>query len=116
MYTIPLRRALVVDSDLPYPEGVAAAEVLKVGSGAGPTAPRARARGKAGLWRRHRAVASAVRPAGRRPGVRRRGGAASSSFRRRWAAPPASASACQLALLGAGHLMGMTVGWPCCSA
>jgi len=33
MYTIPLRRALVTDSDLPYPEGVACAEVLKVGAG-----------------------------------------------------------------------------------
>src|SRR5947208_15588106 len=31
MYTIPLRRALVTNSDLPYPEGKAAAEVLKVG-------------------------------------------------------------------------------------
>ncbi len=33
MYTIPLRRALVTDSELPYPEGVACAEVLKVGAG-----------------------------------------------------------------------------------
>jgi putative OPT family oligopeptide transporter len=32
MYSVPLRRALVTGSDLPYPEGVAAAEVLKVGS------------------------------------------------------------------------------------
>ena len=32
MYTIPLRRALVTGSDLPYPEGVACAEVLKVGT------------------------------------------------------------------------------------
>ena len=32
-YSIPLRRALVTGSDLPYPEGVACAEVLKVGSG-----------------------------------------------------------------------------------
>jgi putative OPT family oligopeptide transporter len=32
MYSIPLRRALVTSSDLPYPEGVACAEVLKVGS------------------------------------------------------------------------------------
>lgn len=31
MYSIPLRRALVTTSDLPYPEGIAAAEVLKVG-------------------------------------------------------------------------------------
>src|SRR5215216_5821677 len=33
LFTIPLRRALVTNSDLPYPEGVAAAEVLRVGSG-----------------------------------------------------------------------------------
>ena len=32
MYSIPLRRALVTQSDLPYPEGVACAEVIKVGS------------------------------------------------------------------------------------
>ncbi len=34
MYSIPLRRALVTQSDLPYPEGLACAEVLKVGGGA----------------------------------------------------------------------------------
>lgn len=33
MYSVPLRRAMVTTSDLPYPEGVAAAEVLKVGAG-----------------------------------------------------------------------------------
>ena len=33
MYSVPLRRALVTGTDLPYPEGVAAAEVLKVGVG-----------------------------------------------------------------------------------
>jgi putative OPT family oligopeptide transporter len=32
MFTIPLRHAMVVQSDLPYPEGVAAAEILRVGS------------------------------------------------------------------------------------
>src|SRR6202046_4720646 len=32
MFSVPLRRALVVDTDLPYPEGVAAAEVLRVGT------------------------------------------------------------------------------------
>ncbi|HLG86139.1 MAG TPA: oligopeptide transporter, OPT family [Alphaproteobacteria bacterium] len=32
MFTVPLRRAMVVESDLPYPEGVAAAEILRVGS------------------------------------------------------------------------------------
>ncbi|AYC31022.1 oligopeptide transporter, OPT family [Pseudomonas cavernae] len=33
LYTIPLRRVMVVNSQLPYPEGVAAAEILRVGSG-----------------------------------------------------------------------------------
>ncbi|HEX8642037.1 MAG TPA: oligopeptide transporter, OPT family [Allosphingosinicella sp.] len=33
MFSVPLRRALVVDTPLPYPEGVAAAEVLKCGAG-----------------------------------------------------------------------------------
>ncbi len=32
VFTIPLRHAMVVQSDLPYPEGVAAAEILRVGS------------------------------------------------------------------------------------
>ena len=32
IFTIPLRHAMVVNSDLPYPEGVAAAEILKAGS------------------------------------------------------------------------------------
>jgi putative OPT family oligopeptide transporter len=38
MYSIPLRRAMVTQSDLPYPEGVACAEVLLVGSGKEATA------------------------------------------------------------------------------
>ena len=37
LFTIPLRRAMVVNSDLPYPEGRAAAEILKVGSHSGET-------------------------------------------------------------------------------
>ncbi len=47
-FSIPLRRALVVHSDLPYPEGVACAEVLKVGSGDAAHTPEAAAEGKAG--------------------------------------------------------------------
>lgn len=31
MLSVPMRRALVIDSDLPYPEGVAGAEILRVG-------------------------------------------------------------------------------------
>jgi putative OPT family oligopeptide transporter len=43
MYSVPLRRALVTQSTLPYPEGVAAAEVLKVGTAAGVADERNRA-------------------------------------------------------------------------
>ena len=40
LFTIPLRRAMVVNSDLPYPEGRAAAEILKVGSHNGEQGPQ----------------------------------------------------------------------------
>jgi putative OPT family oligopeptide transporter len=49
MYSIPLRRALVTNSDLPYPEGVACAEVLKVGSGADTADAHNVEHGRAGL-------------------------------------------------------------------
>ena len=48
-YSIPLRRALVTTSDLPYPEGVACAEVLKVGAEG-----RRRCGGEPGRAARHR--------------------------------------------------------------
>lgn len=35
LFTIPLRRALIVESDLQFPEGVATAEVLKAGNSGG---------------------------------------------------------------------------------
>ncbi len=47
MFSIPLRRALVTGSDLPFPEGCAAAEVLKVGSDDG--SPAGAEESKAGL-------------------------------------------------------------------
>jgi putative OPT family oligopeptide transporter len=47
-YSIPLRRALVTGSDLPYPEGVACAEVLKVGTGAHDAGPAAAAEARDG--------------------------------------------------------------------
>jgi len=49
MYSIPLRRALVTNSDLPYPEGVACAEVLKVGSGGDSASAHDVEHGRAGL-------------------------------------------------------------------
>jgi len=49
MYSIPLRRALVTNSDLPYPEGIACAEVLKVGAGEEGHSATAAAENRAGL-------------------------------------------------------------------
>ena len=48
-FSIPLRRALVINADLPYPEGVAAAEVLKVGSRGADQTEAAVRENKAGL-------------------------------------------------------------------
>src|SRR5690606_22474072 len=49
-FSIPLRRALVVNGGLPYPEGVAAAEVLKVGSRGDDQSESAIRENKSGLW------------------------------------------------------------------
>ncbi len=109
LFTIPLRRALVTNSDLPYPEGVAAAEVLKVGSGTrgetkdetgeareGLTAVIFGAVASAGL-----AIVTATRvAAGSFSGFFRVGALASTGYDFAWS----------LALLGAGHLVGLSVG------
>ncbi|MGZ3181542.1 MAG: OPT family oligopeptide transporter [Telluria sp.] len=104
MYTMPLRRALVSQSDLPYPEGVAAAEVLKVG-----TATRAGAEeGKAGLWAViWGSVASAAY--GAFAAMKIMAGEVATYFRAGSGATGIGASS-SLALVGAGHLMGITVG------
>ncbi len=111
MYSVPLRRALVTDSDLPYPEGVAAAEILKVGAGAADGAPpdeRAAAENKAGLltvvWG---ALASAGFAA--LAATRLFAGEVAGYFR---LGPAATGLGgwLSLALLGAGHLVGLSVG------
>src|ERR1043166_6794967 len=109
LFTIPLRRALVTTSDLPYPEGVAAAEVLKVGSGTrgetkddtgeareGLIAVILGSVASAGL-----AIVTATRVAAAEvTGFFGLGGSASSGYN----------VAFSLALLGAGHLVGLSVG------
>jgi len=109
LFTIPLRRALVTNSDLPYPEGVAAAEVLKVGSGTrgetkdetgeareGLIAVILGAAASAGL-----AILTATRIAAASvTGFFRLGATASSGYD----------IAFSLALVGAGHLVGLSVG------
>ncbi len=104
MYTMPLRRALVSQSDLPYPEGVAAAEVLKVGMASRAGA----AEGKLGLWAViWGSLASALFAAG--AAVKLLAGEVAYYFRVGQGATGLGASS-SLALIGAGHLMGITVG------
>src|SRR5580765_3031420 len=109
VFTIPLRRALVTTSDLPYTEGVAEAEVLKVGSGTrgetndetgeareGLTAVVLGSVASAGL-----AVVTATRIAAAEvAGFFKVGALASTGYNVAWS----------LALVGAGHLVGLSVG------
>lgn len=106
MYTMPLRRALVSQSSLPYPEGVAAAEVLKVGT----SSREGAAEGSAGLmavvWG---SLASAAYAAA---AVSTFMAAEISKFFKFGNGSGATglAGSSSLALMGAGHLMGITVG------
>jgi len=108
MYTVPLRRALVSNSSLPYPEGVAAAEVLKVGSGMRGESAEAAADGKRGL------TAILLGSAGSAffalaVGTRAFAGEVAGFFRVGAGATGIGASM-SMALFGAGHLMGVAVG------
>lgn len=109
LFTIPLRRALVTNSDLPYPEGVAAAEVLKVGSGTRGETKDETGEAKEGLIA---VILSSVASAGLAivgatriaaveiTGYFGIGAMASSGYNIAWS----------LALVGAGHLVGLSVG------
>ena len=103
MYSVPLRRALVTGTDLPYPEGIAAAEVLKVGSGIGGAEENRR-----GLmlivWS---AIASALFYALAQ--TRLLASEAAKAFKVGSGATSVSGSLSML-LIGVGHLVGLTVG------
>jgi putative OPT family oligopeptide transporter len=105
LFTIPLRRALVTNSDLPYPEGLAAAEVLKVGSDMRAENPEARegllAVGYGALASAGLAIVTAMR-------------LAADGARGFFLVGPTAATgyslSFSLALVGAGHLVGISVG------
>lgn len=111
-FSIPLRRALVVNGSLPYPEGVAAAEVLKVGSpGAGESDAAVR-ENRAGLVT---VVIGALSSAlfAFLAAARVFVGEAAYFFRLPAALGGGAsgiAGGLSLALLGAGHLVGLAVG------
>jgi putative OPT family oligopeptide transporter len=104
MFSIPLRRALVVDSALPYPEGVAAAEVLKVGEASREGA----AESQAGL---RTIVRGAVASSGFAlfTGMRFALGEVG-KYVKIGPAATGIAGTLSLALVGAGHLVGLSVG------
>ncbi|MDE2246526.1 MAG: oligopeptide transporter, OPT family, partial [Xanthomonadaceae bacterium] len=108
MYSIPLRRALVTGSDLPYPEGVACAEVLKVGSSA--TAGSSAAReNRAGLLA---VTASALVSAGFAVVVATRvfAGNVAAYFRFGDRGATGADFSLSFALFAVGHLVGLWVG------
>ena len=109
LFTIPLRRALVTNSDLPYPEGVAAAEVLKVGSGTRGETKDETGEAREGLTA---VVLGSVASAGLAivTGTRLLAGQIGGFFRIGALASSGYDIAFSLALVGAGHLVGLSVG------
>ena len=110
MYSIPLRRALVTTSDLPYPEGVACAEVLKVGSSSDSAHASDIEHGRAGLlavlWG---SIVSAVFAV--IVGTQIFGADVAQTFRiGRRGAVSGYDFALSFALLAIGHLVGLSVG------
>ena len=105
MFSVPLRRALVTGSDLPYPEGVAAAEVLRVGSGSLGGVDE-NAKGLAAI------ITGSIASAGFALLAAMKLAAAelAIAFRLGGAAASAASTSLSMALIGVGHLVGMTVG------
>ncbi|MDO7843264.1 OPT family oligopeptide transporter [Sphingomonas immobilis] len=110
MFSVPLRRALVVETDLPYPEGVAAAEVLEIGAGS-----RAGAGEEGGDDESARGlkvlVVNSAASAGFAVATQTKiiTDTAATSFRVGSGATSVSSSL-SFALLGVGHLVGISVG------
>ena len=104
MFSVPLRRALVTGSDLPYPEGVAAAEVLKVGFGSA----AGKEENAKGL---HMIVLGSLISAGYAllAAMRLVASDIAIAFRVGPGATAASTSL-SMALIGVGHLVGLSVG------
>jgi putative OPT family oligopeptide transporter len=104
LFSVPLRRALVVDTVLPYPEGRAAAEVLKVGAGSREGGEES-ARGLGII------VVNAVVSAGFAILTQTKLVAAeAATWFRVGAGATGISGGLSFALLGAGHLVGISVG------
>jgi putative OPT family oligopeptide transporter len=104
LFSVPLRRALVTDSPLPYPEGVAAAEVLRVGE----TARDAEAEGDRGVAAI--ATGSAVSAAFALLAAMKLTASEAAGFFRVGAGVTGINPGFQFSLIGVGHLVGISVG------
>ena len=107
LFSIPLRRALVVNSPLPYPEGVAAAEVLKVGARADEAPANILERTRGPLVVLYGAIVAAFMQIVTFTGVAAAGIA---TYFRVGAGVSGLSTSFSLALIGAGHLVGISVG------
>jgi len=107
LFSIPLRRALVVNSPLPFPEGVAAAEVLKVGARADEAPANLVERNRGPLVVLFGALVAVAMQLATLTGVA--AGAVATFFRLNGGASAFQFSY-SLALIGAGHLVGISVG------
>lgn len=104
MFSVPLRRALVVDTDLPYPEGRAAAEVLKCGSGSEEGAEE-NARGlKLLVWNSLASVGFAILTQTKLVATE------AATWFRAGAGATGISGGLSFALFGVGHLVGLSVG------
>jgi putative OPT family oligopeptide transporter len=104
MFSVPLRRALVVDTDLPYPEGVAAAEVLQIGAGSREGEEESRKGLLVLVWNSLTSAGFAIATQ-----TKLITDTAATTFRVGSGATGISGSL-SFALLGVGHLVGISVG------
>lgn len=104
MFSVPLRRALVVDTDLPYPEGRAAAEVLKCGSGSAEGAEE-NARGlRLLVWNSLASAGFAILTQTKLVATE------AATWFRAGAGATGISGGLSFALFGVGHLVGLSVG------
>lgn len=104
-FSIPLRRALVTGSDLPFPEGVAAAEVLKVGDTQNQDSAEENKTGLRLIILG--SIASAVMSI---LSAMKLAASSVSSYFRLGPGATMMGGSLSLALIGVGHLVGMSVG------
>jgi putative OPT family oligopeptide transporter len=104
LFSVPLRRALVNDSPLPYPEGVAAAEVLRVGE----NAREAEAEGDGGV--EAIATGSILSALFALLAAMKLTAADASGFFRVGSGVSGINPGFQFSLIGVGHLVGISVG------